>query len=144
MDLNTLYTQYTMVMAEHQDATLSQELSQLLITSHVLSHTMTEIQHTPSIRNVCVCVCGGRVCVCTGVQLIVVTCWWLTAWPHLSVKKTCLGNIGTANVKGHLRTMYIDFFFDMQTYILLLMLWGKIEERRTSKLSLFSAWGKMI
>ena len=64
MDLNTLYTQYTMVMAEHQDAILSQELSQLLITSHVLSHTMAEIQHTPSIRNVCVCVCGRRVCVC--------------------------------------------------------------------------------
>lgn len=47
-----------MIMAKHQDAILSQELSQLLVTSHVLSHTMTEVQHTPS--NVCVCVFVGE------------------------------------------------------------------------------------
>ena len=50
MDLQTLtsYTQHTMIVAKHQDAILSQELSQLLVTSHVLSYTMTEVQHTPS------------------------------------------------------------------------------------------------
>ena len=46
-----------MIVAKHQDAILSQELSQLLITSHVLSYTMTEVQHTPS-DVWCVGVCG--------------------------------------------------------------------------------------
>ena len=57
MDLQTLtsYTQHTMIVAKHQDAILSQELSQLLVTSHVLSYTMTEVQHTPSV----VCVWAG-------------------------------------------------------------------------------------
>lgn len=59
MDLQTLtscYTQHTMIVSKHQDVILSQELSQLLITSHVLSYTMTEVQHTPS--DVWVCVGG--------------------------------------------------------------------------------------
>ena len=37
-----------MIVSKHQDAILSQELSQLFVTSHVLSYTMTEVQHTPS------------------------------------------------------------------------------------------------
>lgn len=67
MDLQTLtsYTQPTMIMAKHQYVILSQELSQLLVTSHVLSYTMTDVQHTPSDGYVWVCV-GGYGCVWVG------------------------------------------------------------------------------
>ena len=67
MDLQTLtsYTQPTMIVAKHQYVILSQELSQLLVTSHVLSYTMTDVQHTPSDGYVWVCV-GGYVWVCVG------------------------------------------------------------------------------
>ena len=45
-----------MIVAKHQYVILSQELSQLLVTSHVLSYTMTDVQHTPSDGYVWVCV----------------------------------------------------------------------------------------
>lgn len=47
-----------MIVAKHQYVILSQELSQLLVTSHVLSYTMTDVQHTPSDGYVWVCVGG--------------------------------------------------------------------------------------
>jgi len=42
-----LDTKPTMVMAKHQDAIFSEDLSQLLITPHVLSNSMCDEHHTP-------------------------------------------------------------------------------------------------
>ena len=36
-----------MVMTKRQDAIFSKELSQLLVTSHMLCYTVAEVQHTP-------------------------------------------------------------------------------------------------